>query len=91
MRKEIHVRLNLPLTPMEGDSISVGGALVFATGEFARLQVGADRFAVEAKDGKVYEIEVTERGNGARGSQSWCATRTLSRQEFEKLGRSPVV
>ena len=91
MSKEIHVKIHLPLTPMEGDPIAVEEGQSFATGEFARVQLGADRFAVEATDGKVYEIEVAQRGDGSRGSQSWRATKTPSREEFEKLGRSPVV
>lgn len=90
MSKELRIKINLPLTPMEGDPIALEGARSIATGEFARLQVGTDVFVVEAKDGHVYAIEIIERGNGRRGSQSWRAIRSFSREEFEKLGRSPV-
>lgn len=90
MSKEIHIKLQLPLTPMAGDLIAVERSSSFVTGTFARLQLGADRFAVEAKDGNVYEVEVLDHGNGRRGSQSWRAVRKLTRQEFETLGCSPV-
>ena len=90
MSKELRIKIDLPLTPMDGDPIALEGERSFATGEFARLHVGTNLFVVEAKDGRVYEIEIVERGNGRRGSQSWRAIKSFPREEFEKLGRSPV-
>lgn len=90
MDKELYLKITLPLTPMNGDQIAIGETHSSVTGEFARLQVGTDVFAVEASDGRIYEIEVVERGDDRRGSQTWRSRRLLPRREFEKLGRSPV-
>jgi hypothetical protein len=76
---------------MLGDPIEVDGASVPAVGEFSRLHLGKDRFAVEAANGLVYEVEIANAGNGTRGSQKWRATRRLTRDEFENLARSSVV
>jgi len=83
--------IHLPVVPMVGDPIDVEGERVTVAGEFSRLHVGKDRFAVQAADGNAYEVDVADAGDGRRGSQRWKASRRVPREEFQRLGRSPVL
>lgn len=88
---QFRIPLHLAVVPMLGDPIDVEGASVAAVGEFSRLRVGEGRFALEAANGLVYEVEIANGGDGRRGSQSWKATRRLTREEFERQARSPIL
>lgn len=87
---EYRIRLDLPLTPMDGDEITLIAVRATVCGEFSRLPGGDGHFVVEASDGRIYEIAVVDRGNGRRGSQKWREVREVFRDQFEQLPRSSV-